>query len=178
MPAATIIEAKSPPDDSGKGTEVIVRLARTQGPGAIDGTVAKDSKPIGSEPPGLGVLIVDDNIDLVMMLAGSLRTKGYVVQAAHTGPDGLKLALAWRPDIVILDIGLPGLDGYEIARQLRANPETKGLRLIALTGYGRAEDVVLAKEAGFDGHVAKPHDFKELVELMAIPGRALPPDPS
>ena len=115
------------------------------------------------------MLVVDDNIDLVMMLASSLRQRGYGVQTAYTGPDGLRVALDWRPDIVILDIGLPGLDGYQVARQLRAQPETKAVRLIALTGYGRDSDITLAREAGFDAHIAKPHDFDELEKLMTAP---------
>jgi CheY-like chemotaxis protein len=120
------------------------------------------------------VLVCDDNIDLVMMLAGSLRYKGYSVQSAYTGPDGLRVAQQWRPDVVLLDIGLPGLDGYEIARRLRAaaggSPaQLAGMRLIALTGYGRDTDVALAREAGFDAHMVKPYDFDELERLMVLP---------
>jgi CheY-like chemotaxis protein len=112
------------------------------------------------------VLVVDDNIDLVIMLTTSLRHRGYSVQSAYTGPDGLKVAQQWRPDVVILDIGLPGLDGYEVARRLRAEQSTSDARIIALTGYGRDADVELAREAGFDAHLVKPYEFNELERLM------------
>ncbi len=117
--------------------------------------------------------MVDDNIDLVMMLASALRQRGHSVETAYTGPDGLAAAQRWRPDAVLLDIGLPGLDGYEIARRLRADPELSGtgmrMRLIALTGYGRDTDKALAREAGFDAHLIKPIEFKELEKLLAAP---------
>src|SRR5207244_1079798 len=90
---------------------------------------------------GIRVLVVDDNIDHVSMLATSLRHKGYLVQTAYNGIDGLKVAQSWRPDIVLLDIGLPGLDGYQVARRLRTDPATEGIRLIAVSGYGREADI-------------------------------------
>ena len=162
------IEAKSPPDDADQGTELIVRLGQTHAPAGLD-AAGGDRATSSTETQGLRVLVVDDNIDFVMMLASSLRQRGYGVQAAYTGPDGLKVASDWRPDVVILDIGLPGLDGYEVARQLRAKPETRAIRLIALTGYGRDADITLAREAGFDAHIAKPHDFDDLEKLMTVP---------
>jgi CheY-like chemotaxis protein len=95
------------------------------------------------------------------------------VQSAHTGPDGLNVALQWRPDVLLLDIGLPGLDGYEVARRLRRDPQLGSaggrMRLIALTGYGRASDLELAREAGFDGHLVKPVDFKDLEKMLTVP---------
>jgi CheY-like chemotaxis protein len=163
------IEAKSPPEGADQGTELIVRLGRVPAPGGLGAASAGDSETSSAETQGQRVLVVDDNIDLVMVLASSLRQRGYGVQVAYTGPEGLKIALDWRPEIVILDIGLPGLDGYEVARQLRASPETAGVRLIALTGYGRDSDITLAREAGFDAHLAKPHDFEDLEKLMAAP---------
>ena len=182
------VEARS--EGHGKGSEFIVRLplvashatpseqaTPASGTPGTPGTVPAPGKSTGKgalkfEPNGLRVLVVDDNIDLVMMLASSLRHKGYSVQSAYTGPDGLKVALQWRPDIVLLDIGLPGLDGYEVARRLRAanggGPLQQGRpRLIAVTGYGRDADVALAREAGFDAHMVKPYDFDELEKLMA-----------
>jgi two-component system, chemotaxis family, CheB/CheR fusion protein len=108
-----------------------------------------------------------------MMLASALRMKGYAVQSAYTGPDGLKVAQQWRPDVVLLDIGLPGLDGYEVARRLRTMPldaadggKTFRGRIIAVTGYGRDSDTARAREAGFDAHLAKPYEFDELEKLM------------
>lgn len=126
-----------------------------------------------TSPEGTRVLVVDDNIDMVIMLSTSLRQRGYSVQVAYTGTDGLKVAKQWRPDIVVLDIGLPGMDGYEVARQLRTDPQLgaagKEMRVIALTGYGRESDLARAREAGFDGHLTKPVDFSDLEKMMTNP---------
>jgi len=126
----------------------------------------------------------------VTMLCGTLRLKGFIVQSAYTGPDGLRIAREWKPDIALLDIGLPGLDGYEIARRLRSDSviaaEAPGegavgtggtttggtgvrMKLIAITGYGREDDIAHAREAGFDGHLVKPCDMEKLEEIMAAP---------
>lgn len=161
------IEAKSPPDGESCGSEFIVRLPLATAP---DELAQPRSARIASEvPEGKRVLVVDDNVDMVTMLAGVLRHKGYSVQSAHTGPDGVKVAHQWRPDIVLLDIGLPGLDGYEVARRLRADKATKGARIIAMTGYGQEADVLLAHEAGFDAHIVKPYDIDDLEKLMSAP---------
>jgi CheY-like chemotaxis protein len=92
------------------------------------------------------------------------------VQNAHTGPDGLAAAVQWRPDIVIMDIGLPGLDGYEVARRLRSDPTLRNraekMSLIALTGYGQLTDIALTREAGFDAHLTKPYELDELEKLL------------
>ncbi|MBA3563383.1 MAG: response regulator [Gammaproteobacteria bacterium] len=164
------VEAHSPPERSEVGSEFIVKLPLAASPLA--------AKPLLPDEPalnanGMRVLVVDDNIDLVIMLAGALRNKGYAVQSACNGPDGLKLTQQWRPDVVLLDIGLPGLDGYEVARRLRTMPldeaeggETFRGRIIALTGYGRDSDIARAREAGFDAHLVKPYEFDELEKLM------------
>jgi CheY-like chemotaxis protein len=119
-------------------------------------------------PHEVKVLVVDDNIDQVTMLTSMLEHVGYSVQSAYTGPDGLKVAQDWLPDIALLDIGLPGLDGYEVARRLRSDPHTKTTQLIALTGYARDTDISLAAEAGFDTHLTKPLDFSALKKLMPL----------
>lgn len=122
---------------------------------------------------GVRVLVVDDNVDQVMMLTGSLRLNGFTVQTAHTGSEGLSIALTWRPNIVLLDIGLPGMDGYEVARRLKAaergasGKPAQRMRLIALTCYGRDTDKALAREVGFDAHLTKPCDLDYLAMLMA-----------
>jgi CheY-like chemotaxis protein len=126
------------------------------------------------------VLVVDDNPDQVMMLTGSLRLNGFTVRSAGTGTEGLAIALEWRPDIVLLDIGMPGLDGYEVARRLRAaekggsggwtgvgGPFPRRVRLIALSGHGRPADKTRAREAGFDAHLTKPCDLDYLAMMMA-----------
>ena len=163
------VEAYSPPKESTVGSEFIVKLPLAPSP---LGTEALEADPAPS-PNGMRVLVVDDNIDSVMMLVTILREKGYAVQSAHTGPDGLKVAQQWRPDVVLLDIGLPGLSGYEVARRLRTVPldgsdrgEIFRGRIIAVTGYGRGSDITRAREAGFDAHLAKPYRLEELEKLM------------
>jgi CheY-like chemotaxis protein/two-component sensor histidine kinase len=163
------IKVDSPPQSGGVGSEFIVRLALTSAPRRPEAPVSTAEK--SAKPEGVRVLVVDDNIDSATMLATLLRHAGYSVQAAYTGPDGLKVALQWRPDTVLLDIGLPGLDGYEVARRLRGDAvlgeSGQKMRLIALTGYGRDTDIALAREAGFDEHMVKPIDLDKLNELMA-----------
>ena len=114
------------------------------------------------------VLVVDDEVRLAETVARGLRAEGFEVDLAHTGPDGLAVAQQWRPDIVLLDIGLPGLDGYEVARRLRTRLGLGGerMRLFALSGYGRDADIALAREAGFEAHLTKPCDLDELERLM------------
>ncbi len=171
------IEAQSPPEGAETGSEFLVKLGIADAPvesettrDSIDGDVNN-----AGAGEGLRVLVVDDNIDLVMTLATTLRQKGYSVQSAYTGPSGLKTAQQWRPDIVLLDIGLPELDGYEVARRIRSEPfaELSNARLIALTGYGRDADIDMAREAGFDGHLVKPCDIEDLDRLMRSTTREL-----
>lgn len=174
------IEVHSPPAGAPpttgadpKGSEFIVRLPVVAAP--IPDTAETQPSP----PPAAGalrILVVDDNVDLVSMLCGVLRHKGHTVQSAHSGPNALALAKQWKPDVCLLDIGLPGLDGYEVARRIRHDPalaagDRPRPRLIALTGYGRPSDVTLAREAGFDAHLIKPVDFADLDRLL------LPPQP-
>jgi CheY-like chemotaxis protein len=111
--------------------------------------------------------VVDDNVDAAESLALVLRRGGNEVRTAYNGPDGLEEAAAFRPTAVVLDIGLPGMDGYETARLLRARPEHQGVLLIALTGYGQDEDRRRSAEAGFDHHLVKPVEPHELRELLA-----------
>ncbi len=160
------VEVFSPPQGMNVGSEFIVKLPLTRIPDLAH-PAKSDSKSV-SLPPGLKVLIVDDNADQVTMLTSVLQHSGHNVQSAHTGPDGVKAALQWRPDLVLLDIGLPGLDGYEVAKRLRSDPDMKATQLVALTGYARENDISLAREAGFDAHLAKPLDFGELEKLILL----------
>ena len=111
------------------------------------------------------VLIVEDNDDAREMLSILLRTNGHEVEAAHDGPSGLRAALTFRPDIGLLDLGLPGFDGYSLARKIRDHDEGKLIYLVALTGYGQSEDRLRSKQAGFDKIMVKPLDINQL-ELM------------
>jgi two-component system CheB/CheR fusion protein len=112
------------------------------------------------------VLIVEDNEDAREMLSILLRTEGHEVEVAHDGPTGLRAALTFRPDIGLLDLGLPGFDGYTLARNIRVHDEGKQIYLVALTGYGQSEDRLRAEQAGFDELVVKPLDINQLALLI------------
>jgi PAS domain S-box-containing protein len=165
------IEAHSPPDGQSRGSEFVVRLPLL--PAAPEQPTPQAPVAEQHTPRGVRVLVVDDSHDLVLMLGRTLRHLGYSVQNAYTGPDGLAAAVQWRPDIVLMDIGLPGLDGYEVAKRLRSDPTLgrggEKMKLIALTGYGQLSDISRARAAGFDAHLTKPYEIDELEELLRIP---------
>jgi CheY-like chemotaxis protein len=112
------------------------------------------------------VLLIEDNDDGRDMMSMMLEAQHYTVATAVDGYDGLRQAAAARPDVALVDIGLPGIDGYEVARRMRANPATSTVRLIALTGYGQESDRARAIEAGFDAHLVKPVDMGRLMEVL------------
>jgi CheY-like chemotaxis protein len=118
------------------------------------------------EPSGVRVLVVDDNEDAALMLVEALTHAGHQTLVAHDGPDALQVALQSRPDVALLDIGLPVMDGFELARQMRANPELTATRLIAVTGYGQEHDRMRTRAAGFDAHLVKPVDLQRVSELI------------
>jgi CheY-like chemotaxis protein len=117
--------------------------------------------------PSRRILIADDDKDVADSLALLLRVFGHQVLSVYDGPDALAAALTFRPDIIFLDIGMPNMDGYEVARQFRATPEGASTFLVALTGFGRTEDSRRAEEAGFDRHILKPLEVTALKELLA-----------
>jgi CheY-like chemotaxis protein len=122
---------------------------------------------------GRSILIVEDNPDARDALRVLLELEGHAVEAAGEGQEALELARAKDPDIALVDIGLPGIDGYEIARRVRARDARRPI-LIALTGYGQPEDRQRATEAGFDDMLVKPVDPGALADMLAsleIPGR-------
>ena len=123
----------------------------------------------GAAPEGSGrrVLVVEDSQDTATSLRLLLETVGYQVRVAYTGTAGVAEAQAWWPEAVVCDIGLPEMDGYEVARRLRRAPGLEGVLLLALTGYGRDEDRRRAFEAGFDHHLTKPADPEELRRLLS-----------
>ncbi len=118
------------------------------------------------------ILIIEDNHDVADSLQLLLEVLGHETRVAYNGPDGVALAAEWLPEVVLSDIGLPGMDGYGVARALRANPSTAGIRLIAVTGYGNDNDRRRAAEAGFDCHFTKPVDS---AVLLAMINRLSPP---
>jgi len=154
----------------GQGSCFEVRLPRLEGAAATD----KQAPGIEVEPrlasPALRIVVVDDNVDVRETLVELLALEGYAVEEAADGPQGLTRILSTRPDVALVDIGLPGFDGYELARRAR---RTLGdsLLLIAMTGYGQAEDNRRAFEAGFDSHITKPVSI-EIIEAALSRGHA------
>lgn len=128
----------------------------------------KNERDEEGEVPAAGrrILVVDDNLDSAESLALLLGLQGHEVKTAGDGPAAIAAALSFRPEIVFLDIGLPGMNGYEVARKIRTEPGLDGAFLIAMTGYGQEEDVRQAMEAGFDRHLVKPMDFGALDSLL------------
>jgi CheY-like chemotaxis protein len=116
------------------------------------------------------VLLVDDNKDLANSLVVLLRSAGVDVRAVYSGATTIAAALEFRPNVILLDIGLPDIDGYDVARLLRQNSELKDVCLIALTGYGRDADRQLSEAVGIDYHVTKPVEPQRLVEFLATVG--------
>ncbi len=112
------------------------------------------------------ILVVDDNPDTAWALAKVLEARGHDVRTAHDGVSALALARAQRPEYVLLDIGLPGLDGYEVASELRKDRNCQGTVIIAVSGYGREEDRRRSREAGIDHHLVKPINHRELLSLL------------
>jgi signal transduction histidine kinase len=141
-------------DGVGRGTSIEIRIPRAPEPVVTE--------PAATETPGAArasrVLIIEDNADAARSLKMVVGMWGYDVSVAYSGPEGVDRARATRPQIVLCDVGLPGMDGYEVARQLRADGTTREARLIAITGYGQERDRSNALEAGFDAHFAKPVD--------------------
>ncbi len=122
------------------------------------------------------VLVVDDNEDAAEMLSETLLDLGYVVRIAADGPSALLVAKEFQPQVALLDIGLPEMDGYELGRRLRDAYGATGLRLVALTGFGEAAHKARSREAGFDAHLVKPVDLAKLKQwLQGIRPGASPP---
>ena len=146
----------------GRGSEFRIRLPLSAARRA-EPVVAVSPTPIAPRR----ILVVDDNVDSAESIGMLLQMDGHTVQYAHDGHAALDMAIAMRPDVTLLDIGLPGMDGYELGRALRARRETRETFLIALTGYGRDEDRRRSTEAGFDVHFVKPVDPSRLSAVIA-----------
>jgi signal transduction histidine kinase len=146
-----------------KGSEFVIRLP------LLSRAAPQEPAPpsVPAEAGAVRVLVVDDNADAAQMLATLLEAHGHVVSVEYDGTGGLARALRERPEVMLLDIGLPDMDGHELARRLRASPDTADAMLIALTGYGQVEDRERARQAGFDRHLVKPADLSELLRILA-----------
>jgi two-component system CheB/CheR fusion protein len=153
-------------DGPGRGSEFIVRLPMRPVPHAATNGHARDAAIAAL--PKRRILVVDDNVDAADALAELLRDYGHDVRAVHDGPSAIEQAGLHHPDIVLLDIGLPGFDGYEVARRMRTELGLTAT-LVALTGYGEARHRRLSRDAGFDQHVTKPVDIHKLEKLLTLP---------
>ena len=151
-------------EGGGRGSEFVVTLPAAAPPGA-PGPKAEDHPPERA-PAAQRILVVDDNVDAAETLTVLLRKTGHEVEVARDGPAALEAVRAFQPTTVLLDIGLPGMDGYEVARRMRAQPETRRIFLVALTGYGQEEDRIRCEHAGFDLHLTKPIGADALQDLF------------
>ncbi len=152
---------------AGHGSTFIIRLpclriGGHESPAVVGGEGAQTAKA-----PICRILVADDNVDAAESLALVMRMWNHHVCVAHTGAAALEMALTERPQVCILDIGMPGMTGYEVAARIRSQPWGADTVLFALTGWGQSEDVELAKAAGFDEHMTKPVDLVRLAELLA-----------
>jgi two-component system CheB/CheR fusion protein len=155
-------EVSARSDGLGLGTEFVVSLP-----------LAPDVAPLATPAPDAGsrsrhrrVLVIDDNVDAADSLREVLALGGHEVAVAYSGPEGIERARELRPEVVLCDIGLPGMDGYGVARALRSDPALGTAFLVALSGYALAEDLERARAAGFDRHVAKPPSADLLEEVL------------
>ena len=158
------IQARS--DGAGKGAEFVMRIPIAEGRALASQPVGDDADVRARVVPRR-ILVVDDNRDATEGLTLLLKTQGHVVRTAYDGVEAVEAAKAHRPEVVLLDVGLPLMNGYEVARAIRALPWGQQAELIALTGYGQAEDRRLAAEAGFDRHLVKPVQVAQLKAILA-----------
>jgi CheY-like chemotaxis protein len=150
----------------GRGSEFVVRL-----PALAVESPSRQTEAGGGRRPASGlahqrVLVVDDNVDAADSLVMLLRLAGQEVRVAYDGATAVLIAQAFRPQVVFLDLGMPGMDGYDVARQLREDPELKRAVLVAMTGWGQEEDRRRSLQAGFDYHLVKPAELKELEQVL------------
>ena len=158
------VEARS--EGHGKGSEFVVRLPLAL---SIVSQQALDAGEPGRPTDRRRVLVVDDNRDAAMSMAMLLDLMGNETQTAHDGQEALELIPVFQPEVVLLDIGMPRLNGYDTARRIREQPRAGGIVLIALTGWGQEEDRRRSQEAGFSHHLTKPVDPAQLEKLLVRP---------
>jgi len=156
--------------DGRTGSEFVVNLPLV--PGAVFGEqVNSQPEPVAVRPKR--ILIIDDNADASEALAMLLANEGHEVETCLDGVSGISAAATFSPDVVLLDIGLPDMDGYEVSRRLRESGSNRNVILVAVTGYGLPSDHLRSAEAGFDHHLTKPVDYEALIRLFgAMPGKS------
>jgi len=151
----------------GKGSEFIVRLPLLAQAKAVPGPLEFTEGEQATPSSGHRLLVVDDNYDAAISLSMLLRLQGHEVRVAHDGSTALEIATAFRPDLIFLDIGMPGMDGYEVARRVRQTPGLERTILAALTGWGQQEDRRRTSEAGFEHHLVKPPEPNMVEKVLA-----------
>jgi two-component system CheB/CheR fusion protein len=164
------VEAKS--DGPGRGSEFIVRLPALAAAPALPAATPSDAKVRKLPGPRHCILVVDDNVPAARILSEIAGRWHHEVHVAFTGEAALEMAKTFHPNIILLDIGLPGLDGYEVAQRLRKQPEFSRALLVAVTGYGQEEDRRRSREAGFNHHLVKPITPEALHSLLSVPAIA------
>ena len=147
---------------AGQGSEFTVRLPVTEG--AVPDAPSRDTNGDSGKP--LRILVVDDSVDHAQSLALLLRMMGHEVQTAQSGPEALEAVAVFKPEVALLDLGLPGMSGYDVARRIREQPKYRNVMLVAQTGWGQTEDRMRSMEAGFHHHLVKPVSREELEEIL------------
>jgi CheY-like chemotaxis protein len=131
-----------------------------------DGPHERCDLPVGETTSSFRVLVVDDNVDAAESLGSLLEIEGHEIRIAHDGDTALRVAAEFQPRVVFLDIGMPGKDGYQVAREMRAGEATRDAILVALTGWGAQEDRARSRSAGFDHHLTKPASLAAVEALL------------
>jgi len=157
---------------AGHGSSFEVRLPLAGGDAGDSGAGTPDGGEAPGQPGGARVLVVDDNVDAALTLSMILEVSGHTTRVAHDGVAALAAAKEFLPQIAFLDIGMPGLNGYETASALRRTPGLEGLRLVALTGWGTESDRLRSTDAGFDHHLTKPAQLAAVQDLISNLPRA------
>ena len=161
------IEARS--EGAGKGSEFIIKLPVEAARPAVD--LAQPKRPAnGRASVARRVLVVDDIVDAAAMLAALIRQLGHEVEIVHDGSAALRAVEGYRPEVILLDIGMPGMNGFEVAQRLRELRRVPRLRIVAVTGWGKPEDRQRSREAGFDMHLIKPVELSEIQQALLLNG--------
>jgi CheY-like chemotaxis protein len=156
----TVTARSAGPD---RGAEFVVRLPLDEQVAVIPPAATAAGGPLA----GRRILVIEDDVDVAAAMRVVLEMVGHEVSLARTGADGIAAALASCPEVVLCDIGLPGIDGYEVARRIRADASLRQPVLVALSGYAQDEDVAAARAAGFDAHLPKPASLEKVQRILA-----------